>query len=402
MPTSQTTSPNTVSSSPSLPLPSPSLAGESEFRIALWDASADSADELNFKKNDVIKVISTDASGWWIGEVHGKMGSFPANYTAPHNGSSAPSPNTPPSSINASPAPQNVSPKKLSNVNAGAPTNSQKPKGPQKTLSQSNLVSPKPANFQGSKLTQQLQSSDKLAAPGSPPTKQLSHTNSQSIPVAPLSLGTSPNKGRCASLKIPKSSTQLAELRSDINAKLPTKSSLTSAHNAGQPSNQPNTQPSNAKLIVDFTTEDDTLIQKGTVVKLIKRDPDEPGWIVSHAAGFPSVTIPDNKLEIVGSILKKSDSVRVKPSTESAGRPLPQPGEGTVRPLPEVSSSGRPLPQPGEQAGGRPLPQPTEQAGGRPLPQPGEQAGGRPLPQPAEQAGGRPLPQPGAGRGKAK
>ena len=64
------------------------------YRIALWDSKSEFANELNFSKNEKIKVISTNSNGWWVGEVNGITGNFPVNYTSacPSSSSSLPSP----------------------------------------------------------------------------------------------------------------------------------------------------------------------------------------------------------------------------------------------------------------------------------------------------------------------
>lgn len=49
------------------------------YAKALWDNKADTQDELTFHENDVIRVLATDPSGWWKGEVQGKTGYFPGN-----------------------------------------------------------------------------------------------------------------------------------------------------------------------------------------------------------------------------------------------------------------------------------------------------------------------------------
>ena len=81
-----------------------------EYRIALWDVTAEAADEISFKKGDRIKVTGKDPSGWWTGEVNGKLGNFPSNYTAPEEATTSPnrsvSPNSKPSQNSA--VPKNV------------------------------------------------------------------------------------------------------------------------------------------------------------------------------------------------------------------------------------------------------------------------------------------------------
>lgn len=48
--------------------------------IALFDYSALNDDEVSFKKDDVITIISKDEQAWWKGELNGKVGLFPSNY----------------------------------------------------------------------------------------------------------------------------------------------------------------------------------------------------------------------------------------------------------------------------------------------------------------------------------
>jgi hypothetical protein len=38
--------------------------------------------ELSFAKGDSIKVLDRHKSGWWKGELNGKVGRFPSNYCA--------------------------------------------------------------------------------------------------------------------------------------------------------------------------------------------------------------------------------------------------------------------------------------------------------------------------------
>ena len=46
-----------------------------------YDATADI--ELDMKEGDVITVLREDDSGWWQGEIDGKVGWFPFNYVEP-------------------------------------------------------------------------------------------------------------------------------------------------------------------------------------------------------------------------------------------------------------------------------------------------------------------------------
>ena len=63
------------SPSPSSPSPSPKAVGKAR---ALFDYTAQSDHELSFRAGDVITIIEKDDSGWWHGELSGKLGIFPA------------------------------------------------------------------------------------------------------------------------------------------------------------------------------------------------------------------------------------------------------------------------------------------------------------------------------------
>ncbi|KAL1590965.1 hypothetical protein WHR41_00395 [Cladosporium halotolerans] len=54
-----------------------------EYAIALFDFSGETLGDLAFKKGDRIRIItkSENVNEWWTGELHGKIGLFPANYT---------------------------------------------------------------------------------------------------------------------------------------------------------------------------------------------------------------------------------------------------------------------------------------------------------------------------------
>lgn len=47
---------------------------------ALWDCTADQVGDLEFSSGEIITVLKTDPNGWWIGQLNGRTGSFPANY----------------------------------------------------------------------------------------------------------------------------------------------------------------------------------------------------------------------------------------------------------------------------------------------------------------------------------
>lgn len=68
------------------PPPPPKKSGLSEeFVVALYDFGGQGPGDLSFREGDLIKVIKrteTDQD-WWIGELGGARGSFPANYCKP-------------------------------------------------------------------------------------------------------------------------------------------------------------------------------------------------------------------------------------------------------------------------------------------------------------------------------
>ena len=48
--------------------------------VALYDYAAMNPDELSFKKNDVITIVSKEDDNWWKGVLHGNQGILPSNY----------------------------------------------------------------------------------------------------------------------------------------------------------------------------------------------------------------------------------------------------------------------------------------------------------------------------------
>ena len=48
--------------------------------VAVYNFRSDEEGDLPFRKGDVITVTLVDKSGWWTGELNGKVGIFPANY----------------------------------------------------------------------------------------------------------------------------------------------------------------------------------------------------------------------------------------------------------------------------------------------------------------------------------
>ncbi|XP_051985850.1 GRB2-related adapter protein 2b [Xyrauchen texanus] len=62
-----------------LPPPKPSAL---QVR-ALYDFTAEDADELNFLAGDIIEVLDQSDQSWWRGLLRGRTGLFPVNYTNP-------------------------------------------------------------------------------------------------------------------------------------------------------------------------------------------------------------------------------------------------------------------------------------------------------------------------------
>ncbi len=61
----------------------PSIFGKMEPKRrvkVLYDYDAQDAIELTIHENDLINVIKEDPSGWWKGELNGKVGLFPYNF----------------------------------------------------------------------------------------------------------------------------------------------------------------------------------------------------------------------------------------------------------------------------------------------------------------------------------
>lgn len=53
-----------------------------DYYLGLWDCTGAEADELSFRRGDVIRVLSKDynAYGWWVGEMEGIIGIVPKDY----------------------------------------------------------------------------------------------------------------------------------------------------------------------------------------------------------------------------------------------------------------------------------------------------------------------------------
>jgi len=61
------------------------VAGSGTFgqRMALYDYQAQQSDELSFVKGNIITVLSKEHPDWWMGELSGNAGIFPANFVGP-------------------------------------------------------------------------------------------------------------------------------------------------------------------------------------------------------------------------------------------------------------------------------------------------------------------------------
>jgi hypothetical protein len=77
-------SPNPAAGKKKPPPPPPKKIGsfQGEYVTAMYDFDSLTPGDLDFKEGDRIRVIKKTQSSqdWWEGEVHGKQGSFPANY----------------------------------------------------------------------------------------------------------------------------------------------------------------------------------------------------------------------------------------------------------------------------------------------------------------------------------
>lgn len=62
------------------PKPAPRPKPRSPHCKALYAYDAQDTDELSFNADDVIEILSEDASGWWFGRLRGREGMFPGNY----------------------------------------------------------------------------------------------------------------------------------------------------------------------------------------------------------------------------------------------------------------------------------------------------------------------------------
>jgi len=61
----------------------PKSSTKDELVVALYKFESNVVGDLIFKRDDIIKVISKDDSGWWTGTCSGQTGIFPSNYVKP-------------------------------------------------------------------------------------------------------------------------------------------------------------------------------------------------------------------------------------------------------------------------------------------------------------------------------
>jgi len=61
------------------PKPTPAAPKKPQCK-ALYDFQAQQAGDLGFKTGDIITIVD-DSKDWWTGELNGKQGVFPGNYT---------------------------------------------------------------------------------------------------------------------------------------------------------------------------------------------------------------------------------------------------------------------------------------------------------------------------------
>ncbi|XP_036394223.1 myosin IEb [Megalops cyprinoides] len=62
------------------PKPAPKPKPRSPQCRALYAYDAQDTDELSFNADDIIDILTEDASGWWYGRLRGREGMFPGNY----------------------------------------------------------------------------------------------------------------------------------------------------------------------------------------------------------------------------------------------------------------------------------------------------------------------------------
>uniref|UniRef100_UPI0037E812B7 GRB2-related adapter protein 2b n=1 Tax=Semicossyphus pulcher TaxID=241346 RepID=UPI0037E812B7 len=68
---------------PPIPTPRQHIASSALQVRALYSFLAEEKDELAFKAGDIIKVLECSDEAWWKGQLGGKTGLFPSNFTKP-------------------------------------------------------------------------------------------------------------------------------------------------------------------------------------------------------------------------------------------------------------------------------------------------------------------------------
>ncbi|KAM9363774.1 GRB2-related adapter protein 2b [Symphorus nematophorus] len=72
-----------LSGGPPLPAPRQHKASSTLQVRALYNFHAEESDELEFNVGDIINVLECSDPAWWKGQLRGKTGLFPSNYTTP-------------------------------------------------------------------------------------------------------------------------------------------------------------------------------------------------------------------------------------------------------------------------------------------------------------------------------
>lgn len=58
----------------------PSRKPKGVFAVVLYDFPGEDEDELPLREGQKVRVTRQHESGWWTGEINGKIGMFPATY----------------------------------------------------------------------------------------------------------------------------------------------------------------------------------------------------------------------------------------------------------------------------------------------------------------------------------
>lgn len=70
---------------PPMKRPAPPPRPPQEFVVALYEFVGQGEGDLSFREGDRIKIVKKTATDqdWWVGELGGVRGNFPANYCKP-------------------------------------------------------------------------------------------------------------------------------------------------------------------------------------------------------------------------------------------------------------------------------------------------------------------------------